>query len=96
MSSYPYLPLSTVEEFVPAAGDLGPQEKDFLGAYRDARGEPDLLSDRWDKKRALFISQAMARARVRKEPLWEDGEPTPLHLALIVWAYSPHPKRVIG
>jgi hypothetical protein len=94
--SYQYLPLETVEEFLPYMdAELGPAGA-FLGAYRQARGNPDLLSDQWDQKRDAFIKRHMAQAKARREPLWQGGEPTRRHLALIAWAYSPHAKRVIG
>jgi hypothetical protein len=92
VSDYPYLPLETIEEL---AEDL-PPAPGFLEHYRQAGGDPDLITDQWDARRETFLCQAMARIKVRKEPLWKGGEPTPRHLELIAWAYSPHPRRVIG
>ena len=99
--SYQYLPLETVEEFLPYMEELGVSEVargpgGFIAAYRRAKGDPDLLSDKWDAKREAFIKRHLAQVKARKEPLWKDGEPTRRHLALIAWAYSPHARRVIG
>jgi len=89
--SYPYLPLETVEEF---ANFL--PESDFLTAYRLVKGDPDLMSDRWDDRRKIALDREVTMIKIRGAPLWRDGEPTARHLRLIAWAYSPHAKRVIG
>lgn len=98
--SYAYLPLSVVKRYEPLARQLGVSRvarspRGFLTAYKRAKGNPDRLSDAWDRKREGFIKRHMAQLIDRGEPLVdEDGEPTRRHLALIMWAYSPLGKRL--
>jgi hypothetical protein len=63
----------------------------FLTAWK--RG--DLDTD-WCHKREGFIERHMAQVRKRREPLWKNGEPTRRHLALVMWAYSPTPDKLIA
>ena len=99
MMGYKYLDLELVRAFVSAAQKLKVSEvarspRGFLRAYRTADGNPQLLSDKWDEKRAAFIKRSMAAVKKRKEPLWVKGVPTRRHLALIMWAYSPTAKKL--
>ena len=94
-----FLPLSTVEKFVPLMAELGVSEvarspRGFLTAYREARGRSDRLVSYWWQKREAFIARHVAQLRQRGEPLFELGRPTRRHLALIAWAYSPSPRAV--
>ena len=88
-----YLPLPVVREYEGLARSRGVSKvarsaRGFLAAYKRAGGDPDRLSDEWDRKREAFL--ARHAAQMRGEPLWEaDGTPTRRHLALIVWAWSP-------
>lgn len=73
----------------------------FLSAYRSAGGDPRALSAEWRAKREGFCSRFLAMIDDRQGgALWvpvelQGGrllvEPTPSHLALICWAYSPDP-----
>jgi hypothetical protein len=95
--SYSYLPLSAIDKWLPAMRRQGVSKvarssRGFLSAYRRAKGNPNKLSDAWDRKRQAFVKRHMAQVKKRKEPLWKDGEPTRRHLALIAWAYSPSSK----
>lgn len=95
-----YLPLDVVTAYLPLAKQLGVSvvarsPRGFLTAYQEAGGDPQDLSDWWRARREAFIARHMAQVKKRKEPLWEDGLPTRRHLALIMWAYSPAPQRVM-
>ena len=95
--SYPYLPMSAIRKYEPLmrAQDVSVvarSARGFLTAYKKAGGDPNKLSDAWDKKREAFVKRHMAQVKKRKEKLWKDGEPTRRHLALIAWAYSPASK----
>lgn len=93
-ATYPWLPLSVIDSWLPLMEDLGVSEvarspRGFLTAYRRAGGVPSRLSPEWQHKRANFIARHMAQVARRQEPLWRDGEPTRRHLALMAWAFSP-------
>jgi hypothetical protein len=97
--SHAFLSLELIEAFEPMADDLGVSEvarsrNGFLGAYRRADGDPDALDDAWVAKREAFLKRHLAQVAIHDEPLWEDGQPTRRHLALIMWAYSPTPARL--
>jgi hypothetical protein len=97
--SYRYLRLDIIDDYVPLMRKLGVSkvarsQRGFLAAYRRAKGDPDKLSDAWDKKRDAFIKRHVAQVKKRKEKLWKDGLPTKRHLALIAWAYSPTASRL--
>jgi hypothetical protein len=66
----------------------------FLGAYKRAGGNPAKLPEAWAVKRRNFIRRHVAGARANNEPWFRDGEPTRRHLALIMWAYTPTPRRL--
>lgn len=98
-SSRAYLPLSIIDKYVPLMRQLGVSEvarssRGFLTAYRRAGGDPNKLSDDWRRKRENFIKRHMAQVKKRKEKLWQDGQPTRRHLALIAWAYSPSSRSL--
>ena len=67
----------------------------FLAAYDAAGGNPEHLSEHWVETRANFLTRHIAQARAHGESWWEDGEPTRRHLALIAWAHSPTPARLL-
>lgn len=96
----PYLPLDLIMAYVPAMRALGVSvvarsRRGFLTAYRYTGGDADGLSDYWQTRREGFIARHMAQVRKRREPLFNAaGDPTPRHLALIAWAYSPHPAKL--
>jgi hypothetical protein len=97
--SYAYLSLSAIDKYVPRMRRLGVSEvarsgRGFLTAYRRAGGDPNRLSDDWRRKRENFIKRHMAQVKERGEKLWQDGQPTRRHLALIAWAYSPNVAKL--
>ncbi len=94
-----FLPLSVVDRWRPLAAALGVSEiargpRGFLRAYRDADGDPDQLSPWWRARREAFLKRHLAQVEKRREPLWYEGVPTRRHLALIMWAGSPHASRL--
>jgi len=102
--SYEYLFLDEIDPVIPAMEARGVSEvarsgRGFLTAYRRAGGDAERLSPTWRAKRDGFVRRHMAQVRKNKERLWEDDperkgkRPTRRHLALIAWAYTPHPTR---
>lgn len=95
---YAFVPLSTVERWLPlirerdvAASARAPGG--FIAAYRKA-GLGVRLSDEWQRKREAFIRRTLAAAVAQSEPWWQpDGQPTRRHLSLLAWAYSPTPTH---
>lgn len=98
--AYPYLALSLVSAFEPAARQRGVSEvarspRGFLAAYRRAGGDWRRLPASWVAKRDGFVARHLAQLEGRGEPLVDDeGMPTRRHLALIMWAYSPVGTRL--
>lgn len=96
-----FLPLSTVEKFVPLMERFGVSEvalssRGFLAAYRRARGRSANLTADWWQRREAFIARHEAQRVQRREPLYvKGGQLTRRHLALIAWAYSPSPLSVL-
>lgn len=93
--AYKFLPLSTVKRWEPIAAQFGVSvvarsDRGFLAAYKRAKGKAARLSDDWYFRREDFIKRHMAQVKKREESLWNGGVPTRRHLALIMWAYSPH------
>ncbi len=107
----PWLPLDLVEAAIPAMAARGVSAvarspRGFIGAYRRAGGEPARLGWTprstphrapypWRDRRNEFVARHAAQIAVRGEPLWVDGEPTRRHLALVAWAYSPTPAKLL-
>lgn len=96
---YVYMDLDDVLDAEPAAEARGVSEvargqAGFVAAYEDADGDPDALPDTWLRKRDGFVARHLAQLRGNNESAWQDdGEPTRRHLALMMWAYTPSPKR---
>jgi len=93
-----WLPISTTRGAVKAAKARGVSKTargkgGFWPAYQRAKGKSRLSED-WQAKRDAFVARHMAQVEGSDESLWKDGEPTRRHLALAVWAYSPHRKRL--
>jgi hypothetical protein len=97
----PFLPLSTIERFVPRMVSEGVSEvarshRGFLTAYREARGQPERLDDFWWRRRAGFLARHLAQVEKNGEELFDPrGRPTCRHLALIAWAFSPTPSELL-
>ncbi len=96
---YRYLSHRTALRWEPLAEARGVSavarsSRGFMRAYEKA-GTPSKLSENWKRRREGFISRHMAQVKKRGERLFErDGSPTRRHLALIMWAYTPQPKRL--
>ena len=72
----------------------------FVAAYKLASGDwtamgRDAFSgELWETRRANFIARHMKQAKRGGEKFWTpSGFPTRRHLALIMWAYTPTPRR---
>ena len=98
-----WLDLDTVLAAVPAAAANGVSEvarsrRGFVAAYRDADGDPAALArddhsgQDWRARRNAFVARHTAQGDA--EGYWSGGAPTRRHLALVMWAYSPDPKRL--
>jgi len=77
-----------VEAYIATNGSIPKMKKRLTG--RNDR-------ETWDKRRDQFIARHLEQ--MRKGDTYSSGwnkrgEPTPRHLALIAWAYSPSPKRL--
>lgn len=81
---------------VDGAGGPPGWPKSFMPAYRQANGQWRQLPLYWQRRRNAFV--ARHRAQGVEEGWWmktETGwEPTRRHLALVMWAYSPTPRRL--
>lgn len=93
----PFIRLSIVEQIEHLAPNRG---KDFLTAYKLASGEVSFLgrdpatSKLWTEVRRNFLNRHEAQARQLREKFWTPaGRPTPRHLAMLMWAYTPTPER---
>lgn len=98
--SYPYLSLAKVEKWIPEAEGLGVSRvargpRGFVQAYRRARGRVAALPDEWVRRRYAFLARHLAQVDRNSETLFHtDGRPTRRHLALIMWAFSPTPRKI--
>lgn len=97
---YKWLPLDVVERWEPLAKQLGVSEvarskRGFLTQYRAAGGNWQALEPYWQRRRDNFVARHLGQQKAHGEPLFDaDGQPTRRHLALIMWAYSPHATRL--
>jgi hypothetical protein len=102
----PWMSLFLMEEAEPWAARSGVSEvargpRGFLTAYKLASGEPACLTwdphsgHHWTDVRRRFVNRFVQQAKINREKWWtKKGHPTRRHLALIMWAYSPTPRRV--
>ena len=93
----PFIRLSVIERIERLAPNRGTA---FLTAYKLASGEVSMLGRDpstgrlWPEVRRNFIRRHVAQARTLREGFWtKAGQPTPRHLALLMWAYTPTPER---
>jgi hypothetical protein len=94
MSFRRYLDLPTVQAMVPLARAVGVFTKrvaGFYAAYSKAGGHSRKLPEKWKAKRSKVLDEAMAAA---PDSLWSGGLPNRAHLTLVMWAYSPAPRRL--
>jgi hypothetical protein len=94
-----FIDLAIVETFVPVARELGictgaRHPRGFLAAYRRAGGDHGKLPRKWLDLRSRTVAGLIAAARRASEPWWDHGVPTRRHVALIMWAFSPTPRRL--
>ena len=93
----PFIRLPVLERIEPLAPNRGTA---FLVAYKLASGEYSMLGRDpqtnmlWTEVRRNFINRHEQQAKKLREPYWnKEGTPTPRHLALLMWAYTPTPER---
>ena len=103
--SFPYLPLGFVLAALPAmraqrVSKVARSRRGFIAAYRRAKGRPENLEEMTDRD---GVPWAVVRRNFLKRHIaqmdgdgWRDGEPTRRHLALVAWAYSPTPERLMS
>ena len=94
-----FLPLPVVQALEPEARRLGVSQvarsaRGFLPAYKRARGDLTQLPDAWIVRREAFIKRHLGALHHGRGVLFAGGVPTRLHLALVMWAYSPEPARL--
>ncbi|CAH0698368.1 unnamed protein product [Spodoptera exigua] len=99
---YPYLSLNLVKKAEDLAGDSVTElQKSFISAYSSVSGEYKRLrtvrapgdDSTWDIVRNThlkLIKEKLGGAKL----FTEDDDPTPEHIEMLLWAYSPEPKRV--
>ena len=83
-----------MERFAPGRGT------DFLVAYKLASGEAAMMGrdpetgKLWTEVRRNFIARHVKQASLNEKSFWtREGWPSPRHLALLMWAYTPTPER---
>lgn len=107
LGRYSWLPLHTIDPWVErvaarkGVGDVVRSPRGFLAAYRLAQGQPHVMGtdpysgENWSVRRHKYIERLLAAMTKDKYPNgWDDrGQPTRRHLALMLWAYTPTPRR---
>lgn len=98
---YALLPLALVEGALrlAEARRIG-VSTEFAGAYRDVDGDGARLSAAWMQRRSLAIQQELSRPTASwRISAWSPGRarqlrpgPTPSHLRLAAWGFSPAPQ----
>jgi hypothetical protein len=97
-----YLSVDVIDKFVPMmvrrhVSEVARSPRGFLPAYRLAGGKHSALSLAWRAKREGFVARHMAQVRASGESLWDyRGFPSRRHLALIAWAYTPYPDKIVA
>ncbi|XP_004922152.1 uncharacterized protein LOC101739385 [Bombyx mori] len=98
----PYLSLGVVRAAEQLAGEsVTEQQKSFIAAYSSVNGEYKRLRTveesegglTWDIVRNNALKPLKA-THAEAKLFNEEGEPTPEHLELILWAYSPEAARL--
>ncbi|XP_045456299.1 uncharacterized protein LOC123666136 [Melitaea cinxia] len=97
----PYISLGVVRTCVELAGDdITEEQKSFIAAYTSVRGEYKRLrtvqsgsGKTWDIVRNSALKELKEKHSEAK--LFNDkDEPTPEHLEMLLWAYSPEAAKV--
>jgi len=98
-----WLSLADIERFVPLARNKRVVPKvrgrgGFLGVYRSCDGSRALMAQlkkgksarvTWEQARDREVRRRYQQMLERNQLLWENGQPTKAHLALIMYAYTP-------
>jgi hypothetical protein len=104
----PYIRLHVLEQVERIAArqgvsDVARSPRGFVAAYKLASGDPygmgrDTFSGQmWEERRSNFIKRHVEQARRRKEAFWtKTGQPTRRHLALMMWAFTPTPRKTLN
>lgn len=68
----------------------------FMLVYKRAKGNINKMPVWWQEERIRFIKRHYAQIESKDEPLfYVDGMPTRRHIALIFWAWSPVPDKLM-
>jgi len=95
-----FLPLHIIDKFEGMmrrrhVSEVARSPRGFLTAYKAVNGRSRDLDSYWVVKREGFVARHTAQVEVRGEPLFDVyGNPTRRHLAMIAWAFSPHPEKI--
>ena len=104
----PYIRLDILEKIEKVAArqgvsDVARSHESPRAAYKLASGDPygmgrDRFSGQlWEDRRTNFIKRHVEQARRRREAFWtKSGHPTRRHLALMMWAYTPTPRKTLA
>lgn len=104
-TEHDWLTPAEIEPWVELARKWGVSEvalssRGFWPAFKRARGKFTALGQdahsgqAWRDRRNNFVARHLAQIKTKGEPLWVNGLPTPRHLALIIWAYTPDPEKL--
>lgn len=97
--NWPALPLDVVLSLEPLmqARKVSQTARGSGGFVRalEAAGSVAHLPEVWRQRREGFLARHWAQAQAQGEPWWVNGEPTRRHLALVAWAFSPTPDRLL-
>ena len=82
----------------------------FLVVYRKVKGDKNLMKNipcrenkkngvKWNRKREIAVSGKLGQAKRMKLDFFHKsgplkGLPTKIHVNMIMWAYSPYPKKL--
>lgn len=101
-SNYAWLPNKVALDAMPYAkargvSNVARSPRGFMTQWKKVHGRWRNLDEYWKNRRNNFVARHMAQVKKRGEKLWEkvnnEWRPTRRHLALVMWAYSPTPKR---
>lgn len=93
-----WLPLAVVERYLPLAATLNVgraqrARRGFVLQYHRAE-EAKNLSLYWRERRAAAVRRLWSATQTKGLPLFTRSGPSPEHLEMILWAYSPRPQQL--
>jgi hypothetical protein len=97
---FPWMPLARAEEWLPYADCWGVSKVarskgQFFDQYTKAGGDWRKMPVYWQKKRANFCRRHLRQVETKGEAIFfPDGTPTRRHLALVMWAFTPEPRKL--